>query len=134
MFKPSVAEPGPGFLVPGEFVRRQQFDLINAVYRALGLWVEGSQGVDFVIEQVYPVGQVRAHGVDVQDCTANGVLTVFVNVLGVMITGGLQLQAPAFDVECLTGFQQQGVALQVAGWRQSVHQGASRDDQDAVTR
>ena len=132
MLEPAVAEAGAGILMPWEFMGRQQFDLLDAVDRTLGFRIEGAQGFDFIIEQVNPVGQVGAHGIDVQDRSTYRVFTMLVHIFGVVIAGGFQLHAPAVDIQVLADFQQQGVALQVTGWRQPVHQGAGRDHQYAV--
>ena len=45
--------------------------------RALCLRVKGTDGVDLVIQQVYPVGRATAHGIEVQQRTAHGELAVF---------------------------------------------------------
>src|SRR5690606_25910100 len=54
-------EAGQSALVEGEFPGRQQVDLLDLVDGALAFRIEGAQGLDFIVEQVNPVGQATAH-------------------------------------------------------------------------
>ena len=118
--------------MPGKFIGRQKFNAFGFIDGSLGFRVKGPEGLDFVIEQINAIGQVRAHGVNIEDGPSHRILAVFVHIVGVMIAGGLQLHAPVVDIQGLAHFQQQGIALQVARGCQPVHQGAGRYHQNAV--
>ncbi len=69
------AEAGTGFraglLVHREFACRQQVDGLHWENSALGVRVEGADGVDLVIEQIDAVGQLRAHRKEVDQPAAH---------------------------------------------------------------
>ena len=118
--------------MPGKFVGWQKFDAVGFIDGSLGFRVKGPEGFDFVIEKINAVGQVRAHGVNVEDGPSYRILAVFIHVVGMMITGCLQLHSPAVDIQGLAHFQQQGIALQIARGGKPVHQRARRNYQNAV--
>ena len=105
LLKPAASEPRAGFLVPRKFVGRQQFDPVNAIDGSLALRVKGAQGFNLVIEEVDPVGLAGSHGKDVENCPANGIFAMLVDILRVPVSGGFQLHPPAGNVQGLADFQ-----------------------------
>ena len=85
--------------MPGKLVGGQQLNAFNSVDRALGFRIKGSQCFNFVIEQVDAVGTGGAHGEDVQDSPAHRVLAVFIDIIGVPVSGRFQLHAPVVDIQ-----------------------------------
>ncbi|MNF51671.1 hypothetical protein D3C84_329950 [compost metagenome] len=126
------AEVGDGLLVQRELAGWQQADRFDLVHRALGFRVEGAQGLDLVIEQVDPVGQVAAHGEEIDQGAPHGELAVFVDRIHATIAGGFQTQAHLLHVELLADVQHQAGAEQEAGRRQAVEGGGDGHDQHAA--
>ncbi|MCY1352807.1 hypothetical protein D9M69_391260 [compost metagenome] len=135
----AAAEVGDGLLVQRELAGRQQADGLHLVHRALGLGVEGAQGLDLVVEQVDPIGQVAAHGEQVDQGTTHGELAVFVDGVHATVAGGFQAQPHLVDIQLLADVQHQAGTQQEAGRRQAVegsgdghHQHAAFDSGQSV--
>ena len=131
---PVHLETADGAAIQGVFTGRQQADGLHLFHGALGLRVETAQAVDLVVQQVDPVGQFAAHGVDIQQGAAQGELAVLVDGLHVHIAVALQVATKAVYVQGLPGFQYQAGTGDILGGRQAVHQGRDRDHQDARGR
>ncbi len=128
----AAAEAGDRFLVQGEFACRQQADRLDLVDGALGLRVEGAQGLDLVVEQVDTEGQLAAHREQVDQRAADGELAVLVDRVDAAVAGAFQAQAHPLDVEFLADVEDQAAAEQEAGRRQAVQGGGDRHHQHAV--
>ncbi|VTQ27241.1 Uncharacterised protein [Pseudomonas aeruginosa] len=128
----AAAEAGDRFLVQGEFACRQQADRLDLVDGALGLRVEGAQGLDLVVEQVDTEGQLAAHREQVDQRAADGELAVLVDRVDAAVAGAFQAQAHPLDVEFLADVEDQAAAEQKAGRRQAVQGGGDRHHQHAV--
>jgi hypothetical protein len=72
-FAPAAAKQRSRLIVHGEFAPGQQPDFGHRVQAALAVGVEGSDGVDFVVKQVHPVGHQRPHREQVDQASAHGV-------------------------------------------------------------
>ena len=66
-------------------MRRQQIDFVYFGKRALGINIEGTQGVDFVIQKIYAIGSGTAHGKEIHDGPAAAEFTVGQNLLDLEI-------------------------------------------------
>ena len=73
-FAPAAAKQRSRLIIHGEFASGQQPDFGHRVQAALAVGVEGSDGVDFVVKQVDPIGHQRPHWKQVNQATAHGVL------------------------------------------------------------
>jgi hypothetical protein len=62
---------GAPLVVHREFAGRQQANFRHRIDGALGVDVEGLDAFDFVVEQVEPVGQLRAHREEVDQAAAD---------------------------------------------------------------
>ena len=133
-FAKACLEAGHFVLLHGEFARRQQAHGIHLVYRALGLGVEGAQGLDLVIEQVDAVGQLAAHGEQVDQCTAHGELAMLIDRVDAAVAGGFQPRAHLLHVEGLAHVQHQAAAQQKTRGCQAVQGGGHRHHEDAVAQ
>src|SRR5690606_29053860 len=84
------AEVGNGLFLQRKLTRRQQADRLDLVHRALVFRVEGTQGLDFVVEQIDAVGDFAAHREQIDQCATYGELAVFVHRIDAAVAGGLQ--------------------------------------------
>src|SRR5690606_19824588 len=73
------AKSGQRALVQRKFTCRQQVDLLDLVDRTLGFRVKGSQGFDFLIEQVDAERQATTHGKQIQQCAAHRVIAMLID-------------------------------------------------------
>ena len=131
-FVPIQLETLDSGTVKGVLASRQQFDRGHFLDGALALRVERAQAVDVVIQQIDPVGQLAAHGVDVEQGAAQSKLTVFIDRVDVEIAIALQPAPEAVDIQPLTLLEQKTGARDKFGRRQALHQGGNRYDQDAT--
>ena len=72
-FTPTAAKQGAGCVVHWELAARQQAHFGHGVEAALGVGVEGADRVDFLIEQIHPVGHQGAHREQINQTAAHGV-------------------------------------------------------------
>ena len=86
-------------LVHGELTPRQQAHLRHRVQAALGVGVEGADGVHFVAEQVHPVGHERPHRKQVDQAASHRVLTRRNHLGHVLVAGQRQLRLQARFVQ-----------------------------------
>ena len=125
-------EAGDLVLLHRELAGRQQADRVDLVDRALGLGIEGAQGLDLIVEQVDPVGQLAAHGEQVDQGATHGELAMLVDRVDAAVAAGFQARAHLFDVDRLAHIQHQAAAQQEAGRGQAVQGGGDRHHEDAV--
>ena len=71
-FAETVAEDFLRVRIGGKLVRGQQADFGHGRERALRVRVEGFDAVDFIVKQINAVGQIRAHGEQIDNPAAHG--------------------------------------------------------------
>ena len=86
----ALAEAGDGATRQRVFMCGQNLDRLDLVATALGVRVEGTQGVDLVIEQVDAQRLLAAHGEQVDQCAAQSVFARLVDRLHRAVTGSRQ--------------------------------------------
>ena len=86
---PLLTKPSNGCVVKGKFFCRQQVQTLYAFDSTLRIWIKGPQGIDFIIKQVNAYRQGGAHGIDVHQRTAHGILTALGNGFDALISGRL---------------------------------------------
>ena len=77
--------------VQRELPAGQQLDGLDRIQAALGVGIEGAQAVQFVIEEVQPVGQRRAHREQVDEAAAHRVFTGAQHLFDMLVTGQREL-------------------------------------------
>ena len=111
-----------------------QFDLLDAVHRALGFRVKSPQGFDLIIEQIDAIGRVAAHREHIQQRAADRELAMLENRLN----GAVSIQCKAFGeavgIKGIPYAEIQGVALDVVLWGCSQHGSGNRQDHDAFAQ
>jgi len=127
-FAPAAAELGARRVVHGELAPGQQAHLGHGVQAALAVGVEGSDGVDLVIEQVHPEGHGRAHGEEVDQAAAHGVLARADHLRDVAVAGQGELALELGLVEFLLDLEVEGIARQERGRCHPVQRGGGRHD------
>lgn len=129
---PGLAETADGIAVEGELARRQQMDGLDLFDRTLAVRLEGADALDLVVEQVQPVGQFAAHGIDVQQRAAHRELAVLHDLGDTGVAGLLEACPHGLHVQPLADLHRQAAALDVAQRRDPLHQGGDRQDQYAL--
>jgi hypothetical protein len=82
---------------------------------ALGVDVEGLDALDLVVEQVEPVGQLRAHREEVDQPAANRVFAGRHHLRDVGVAGQGDLAAEFLGIELFALLELEGVGRQKAG-------------------
>jgi hypothetical protein len=118
-------------LVQRELARRQQPHVAHLVDAPLGVDVEGTDGLDLVVEQVDAVGNRRAHGEDVDQPAAHAVLARRHHLRDVRVARHGQLLAERLGVEARALLEEEGVGRQV-GPRRQAHQRRGHRHQQRV--
>ena len=113
-------EPGHRVFLQRELTCRQQAHRFNLVDRALGLGVEGAQGLDFVVEQVDPVRQFAAHREQVDQRAAHGELAMLIHRIDAAIATGLKPGTHLLHIQLLADVQHQAAAEQELGRGQAM--------------
>ncbi len=97
--------------------------------RTLGFRIEGANRVDLVVQQLDAIRLAAAHRKDVEQRTANGVITRVEHLRYVTITSGFQTTFFRVQIETLAQLHLQGIAADEGHRREPLHQGRHRDDQ-----
>jgi hypothetical protein len=95
--------------------RRQQAHFRHRIHGALGVDVEGLDAFDLVVEQVEPVGQLRAHREEVDQPAANRVFAGRHHLRHVGVAGQGDLAAEFLGIELFALLEREGVGRQKAG-------------------
>jgi hypothetical protein len=74
-FTPSAAKLGTRRFVHGKFAAWQQTHFGHGVQTALRVWIESSDGINFVVKQVDSEGYLRAHGKQINQAAAHRIFT-----------------------------------------------------------
>ena len=119
-FAPAASELGARLVVHGELAAWQEAHLGNGVQAALAVGVEGADGVDFVVEQVHAEGHQRAHGEQINQPAAHGVLARAHHLRYMAIARQRELGLELRLVELLLDLEVEGVARQEGRWSQPV--------------
>ncbi len=127
-----AAEPLDAWRRHGELPRRQQLDRGLGAERALRFGVEVADGLDLVAEKIEPERVFGAHGEDVHEPAAHGVLAGRHDLTHGMVGGTLQARAQRVHVEALADVQHEALAGDVVARRQALHQVGDGDDDDAA--
>ena len=88
---PAAPEGRACRFVQRELAAGQQLDGLDRVQAALGVGIEGAQAVQFVIEEVQPVGQRRAHREQVDEAAAHRVFAGAQHLFDMLVTGQREL-------------------------------------------
>ncbi len=115
-------------IVERKFAARQQSHLLDRVKAALGVGVEGLDGVDGVAEQVHAVGHRRAHGMQVDETAAHRVFARGHHLADVVVPGQNELGAQRGFVERLALAEIEGVGREELGRGQPLDGGIGRGD------
>ena len=83
---PAAPEGRACRFVQRELAAGQQLDGLDRIQAALGVGVEGAQAVQFVVEEVQPIGQRGAHREQVDEAAAYRVFTGTQHLLDVLVT------------------------------------------------
>ena len=75
-------------VVQADLRRGQGHDLFYGITGALGLDVEPPDGVDFVAEEVDPIGSFRINREEIDDAAASGELSGQDDQIGRLVAGG----------------------------------------------
>ena len=86
MLAEAGAKLGQCRFVEGKLLGRQQMDMLDLVDRALGFGIKGPQGFNFIVKQVDAQRQAAAHGVQIQQRAAHGVVTVLIDGIDTAVT------------------------------------------------
>ena len=92
---------GAALVVERELARWQQADFRHWIDGALGVHVEGLDAFDFIVEQVEPVGQLRAHREEVDQAAADRVFAGRYDLGDVGVTGQGDLGTEFLGIEFL---------------------------------
>ena len=122
-FAPAAPETGTRRIVHRKLAPGQQPHFGDRVKAALTVGVKGSDGIDFVVEQVHPVRHERTHGKQVDQATAHRVFTRADHLTDVGVTGQGQLGLELGFIEFLFDLEFKGVARQKGRRCQSVQRG-----------
>ena len=129
---PAVAEARDPFGVEGHFAGRQHAHRLDALCGALRVRIEGAQGLDAVVEQVDAQRGAGAHGEDVHQGAAHGILAALPDGAHVLVAGTVQARALFVDGEALAGAQGERVCIHEGSGREPLHERANRGDEHAV--
>ncbi len=121
-----LAEARDAGLVERELARRQEPHFLDRVQAALGVDVEGAQGLDVVVEEVDAVGQHAAHGEEVDQPAADGKFARRVDLVDVGVAALFHLLAEGGLVEAPALFEKEGVRQQEGGRGQAIERGRER--------
>ena len=120
---PAAAEAPARVFVHRELAPRQQTHFWHGVEAALGVGVEGADGVDLVVEQVDAEGHRRAHGEQVDQPAAHRVFAGAHHLRHMAVAGQRELGLELRFLELLLGLEMEGVAGQEGRWREPVERG-----------
>ncbi len=71
--------------------------------------IKGADAFDFIVEQVDTEGQGRAHGVKINQATADAVFAGSDDLRDMFVTSCGELSAQGFDIEAVTLLEEEGV-------------------------
>ena len=128
----ALAEAGDGGARQRVLVGRQQLDALDPIGAALGVRVEGAQGVDLVVEQVDAQRGLHPHGEEIDDGAAQGVLAGLEDRLYCPVAGTRERVAEGLAVQALAHLQGHHPPGDVVHRGQALHQGVDRHQHDAV--
>ena len=117
---PAAPEGRACRFVQRELAAGQQLDGLDRIQAALGVGVEGAQAVQFVVEEVQPVGQRRAHREQVDEATAHRVFTGAQHLLDMLVAGQRELGLQGSFVQLHALGELEGARGQPRGRRQPV--------------
>ncbi len=126
----AAAEPVAPGLVHGKLARRQEPDLRDLVERALAVRIERADRLDFLIEQVEPVGQRAAHGKEVDQSAAHAVLARRDHLRDVAVAGEGELRAQAAELERFSRLEEEAVRGEEGRRREARERGRRGYDGD----
>ena len=110
----ALAEMRAPLVVEREFARRQQAYFRHRVQRALRVHVEGLDALDFVVKEIEPVRQLRAHRKKIDQPAADRIFAGRHHLCDVRVTGQRQLGAEGLGVELLAVFEEKGISRQIS--------------------
>ena len=117
---PAAPEGRACRFVQRELAAGQQLDSLDRIQAALGVGVEGAQAVQFVVEEVQPVGQRRAHREQVDEATAHRVFAGAQHLLDMLVAGQRELGLQGSFIQLHALRELEGARGQPRGRRQPV--------------
>jgi hypothetical protein len=127
---PAAAKQRTGALVERKLAAGQQAHLGHRIQAALGVGVEGADGVDLVVEEVDAERLQRSHRKQVDEATADRVLAGSDDLRDVVVAGLRKLCPESGLVQSLPDLEVEGVAGQERRRRQPVQRGGGRHQHD----
>jgi hypothetical protein len=122
---PAAAESRAPFVVERKLARRQEPDLLHRVNRALGIDVEGLDGIDQIVVEVEAVGKRSAHREEVDQPAAHADFARRYHLRHVLVAGGRELGTERVHGKPLAGLEKEGPSGYVRG-RAEPHQRCRR--------
>ena len=129
---PALAKASDASGVERNLPGGQYPDRVYAFDGALRIGIECSQAVDLVVVEVDPERQFGAHGEDVHQRTAHGVLAAFGHGADIAVSGALKPGALGVDGETAAGFDHQRLRFHEGCGGQPLHQRLHRCHQHAA--
>ena len=131
---PAFPEPADPPCVEGNLLGGQDPYRVYALDGALRIRIECPQAIDLVVVEVDPERQFGAHGEDVHQRTAHGVLAAFGDSTDIAIPGALQVDALGLHGEMRSGLEHERLGFDKCRRRQPLHQCLHRRHQHAALR
>ncbi len=91
----------------------QQADTLDRLAGALGLGIEWTDGVHFIVEEVDAIGAAAAHGKEIEQGAAGGKLAVLQHLIHRHVTRFGEASAQLLQVETLAAFHHQAVFVEI---------------------
>ena len=113
-----------------KFACRQQADFSCGIDRALGVDIEGLDGVDDIVHQVDAIGQGTAHGKQIDQSAAHAELARRHDLGDMGVAGQRELRAQRLDVQSAALLEEKSMRGQIRGGRQAIQRGRGRHDHD----
>ena len=133
-FLPEVAaKPAPSLFVHGEFAGGKQLDFLYRIDAALGIDVECSDIVDFVVEKIDPVGKGAAHGKEIDQSASEAVFARTHDLAHVRVARDVELMPQLVRIDARLLFEKESVGCEEFDGRKLVKRGACRYDNDIQT-
>ena len=127
-FTPAASELGARRFVHGKLTARQQAHLGHRIQAALGVGVEGANGINFVVKQIDPIGHQRAHGKQIDQATAHRIFAGADHLAHVAVSRQGKLGFELGFVQFLFGLEVKRVASQKRRRCQAIQSGGGRNE------
>ena len=123
---------GDAGLVHRHFAAGQHVHRLDLVQRTLAFRIEGTDGVDVLVQQLHPQRLVGAHREHVEQAAAHREVTRVHHLRHVAVAGAFQAALLGFQVQALADLQVEAATDHVAARGQLLQQGLHRHDHQAA--